>query len=265
MPLPTNEIKQYWEKSAQVALDAEGLRPAARDPYLQDVVESRIERWLRPRDKVLDIGCGDGGSTLRFARQVNEVLGVDYIEKFVERATAAAASVGLSNTKFETGDVLNLAPITERHGKFDVAISIRCLINLNCWEKQATAIKQIASCVKSGGLYLTSEGWAEGFDALNLIRGRAGLSEMSPVNYNVLIRRNDFEREVSKYFDILSCESAGLFLLLSRVVQPLFVAPETPNHRHRLNQVAAELEKRTFLGQQMTSYDYAGVYVLRRK
>jgi SAM-dependent methyltransferase len=263
--LSISEIKQYWEKSAEAALDTDGLRPAARDPYLQDVVESRIEKWLRSGDKVLDVGCGDGGSTVRFARRVKEILGVDYIDKFVDRAKCAANNARLSNSKFETADVLNLLQVIQTYGKFDIAVSIRCLINLNSWEKQAAAIEQIAGTVKSGGLYLTSEGWAEGFDQLNLLRSRVGLPEMSVVKYNLLMRRGDFEREVSKYFDILDYESAGLFLFLSRVVQPLFVAPDAPSHQHRLNDIGAQLEKNTLLGQQMNSCDYAGVYILRRK
>jgi ubiquinone/menaquinone biosynthesis C-methylase UbiE len=265
VPISPDEIKDHWVKSAETAVDADGLRPAARDPFLQDVVESRIEKWLQPNDRVIDIGCGDGNSTVRFGRQVKKIVGVDYVDKFIQTAKSSAQTAGLTNATFETADVLNLTPISKKFDKFNTAVSIRCLINLNTWEKQAAALEQIANCIKPGGLYLTSEGWEEGFDNLNLLRNRVGISEMSVVKYNLLIKRTNFEREVKKYFDIIDYQNAGLFLFLSRVVQPMLVAPEPASHQHRLNQVAAELEKETFLGNQLSACDYAGVYVLRRK
>src|SRR6476620_8350343 len=94
------DIRQYWDNAAKVSCDADGLRPVARDPYLQEAVEEAIEPWLDPTASVLDLGCGDGLSTLRFATQVESIVGVDYIAGFVDRARVAADQRKIKNARF---------------------------------------------------------------------------------------------------------------------------------------------------------------------
>ena len=258
------EIEAYWAAAAETDKDAEGLRPTARDPYLQEAVEAAIEPHLSRDHRLLDVGCGDGVSTLRFARRVQAVVGFDYIDGFVTRARESAQRAGATNAVFERASVLDLSALRAAHGVFDAAISIRCLINLPRWADQAQGISEIAGCVRSGGRYLASEGWAEGMEGLNRTREAAGLSPIKTVEYNRLMPRAAFEAEAAKYFEIEAYHSLGFYLFMSRVVQPLVVAPEPPRHDHRINQVAA------FLGSKLDraefrDCDYAGVYVLRRK
>jgi ubiquinone/menaquinone biosynthesis C-methylase UbiE len=49
-------------------------------------VESIIEEQIDEGAKVLDVGCGSGESTLRFARRAERTVGVDYVPTYVERA-----------------------------------------------------------------------------------------------------------------------------------------------------------------------------------
>ncbi len=259
------QIRAHWTEAAQQERDADGARPTARDPNLQEAVEAAIERHLAPAQRVLDIGCGDGLSTLRFARTAGHVVGVDYVETFVTRAQKRAAADGIKNVAFETADVLALGVIRARHGPFDAVTTIRCLINLASREDQARAIGEIAALVKPGGLYLASEGWSEGMEGLNLARRRAGLAEIEVAKYNLLLRRADFEAEARKHFELVDYVGFGFFLFVSRVLQPLLVAPGNPSHFHPLNKVGLEVEQRCLVGRQFDFCDYAGLYVFRRR
>jgi SAM-dependent methyltransferase len=259
------QIRAHWTEAAQHELDADGTRPTARDPNLQEAVESAIERYLAPGQVLLDIGCGDGLSTLRFARRVERVVGLDYVETFAVRARQRAGADGIANAEFETADVLALHPIRARRGLSDVVTTIRCLINLASSEDQARAIGEIASLVKPGGLYLASEGWTEGMEGLNLARRRVGLPEIAVAKYNLLLRRSEFEAEAQRYFDLVDYVSFGFFLFVSRVLQPLLVAPASPSHFHPLNKVGLEVEQRCLVGRQFDFCDYAGLYVFRRR
>ena len=258
-----SEIRDYWESAAQVQTDRDGLRPTARDPYLQDVVESAIEKRLYRGAKLLDIGCGDGWSTVRFHRITGSTLGIDYIEEFVNSSRESAGDV--QGLMFEQADAMDLSGIRANYGNFDVVTSIRCLINLSSWINQVKAIAEIASCVRPGGLYLTSEGWDEGMIGLNLMRERVGLPSLNVVEYNVMISRNEFEEEVKKYFEIIDYISLGYYLFTSRVLQPVMVAPEEPRHDHPLNRAAAMIQSQAIGSGAFYECDYAGVYVLRRK
>ena len=185
------EIRQYWDNAAELEIDEQGLRPVARDPYLQEAVENAVESLLARGTSVLDLGCGDGLSTLRFARHVNFITGVDYVDRFVDRASAAAKINNIRNVKFITGDVLNLEGVREKVGIVDTAISIRCLINQNTWDRQKQAISEIAKCIKPDGRYILSEGWLEGMNGLNSLRNRASIAEITTVDYNLLISQKN--------------------------------------------------------------------------
>lgn len=259
------KIKSHWEHVAKSAEDADGLKPTARDQYLQSVVETAIERYLTPQTRLLDLGCGDGTSTLRFLKSTGYAVGIDYVEDFINRARDYAEKARVKNNFFERGDVMNLDPVLEKYGLFDVVTSIRCLINLPDWGYQARALQQISRVIRPGGLYLTSEGWQEGFEGLNEYRRRAQIPEMQVATYNCLIARGQFEAEARKYFEVEGYVNLGLYLFLSRLVQPLFTWPEPPSHTHHLNKVAANLVNAGIGDASFEHCDYCGVYVLRRR
>jgi ubiquinone/menaquinone biosynthesis C-methylase UbiE len=59
------------------------------------------------RDRVLDVGCGFGDTTIDLARLVGakgEATGVDAAERFIEQARAEAKAAGVSNARFAVCD-----------------------------------------------------------------------------------------------------------------------------------------------------------------
>lgn len=260
-----SQIRTYWERASAQPVDSAMLRPTARDPYLQQLVETAMEKWIWPSATVLDIGCGDGASTLRFAARAKFAHGVDFIQQYAEMARRKAASSEAGNVEFGQANVMDLAGTRARVGPVDIVTTIRCLINLANWDNQVRALREIAAAVKPGGLYLLSEGWSDGWDGLNRQRGRCGLPPIELVKYNCLINRNRFEEAVQQDFDILHYENFGFYIFMSRVFQPAYVAPDAPKHTHDINRVAAQLGCVGIGANEFREVDYAGVYVLRRK
>ena len=258
------DVKEYWSSHGRKELGIESGTLKQRDIYLQEVIESEICKWLRLQDNLLDIGCGDGTSTLRFASQSQKVLGVDYVAERVRKASELRIESGQLNIIFEEGDILDLSPIRERHGLFDTVVTIRCLINLPTWKLQEKGIEQIAGVVKPGGRYIASEGWAEGYEGMNMLRRRAGLQSLKLVEHNRYISRRRFEREISRKFRIIAYQGLGFYLFMSRLFQPVFVHPDSPRHDHDINQVSGELFQSGIGHEYFGECDYAGIYVLER-
>jgi ubiquinone/menaquinone biosynthesis C-methylase UbiE len=62
----------------------------------------------RPGDRVLDVGCGFGDSTIRIAGLVGpqgEAVGVDCADRFIETGRRDAAAAGVANARFFVADV----------------------------------------------------------------------------------------------------------------------------------------------------------------
>ncbi|MFI0372817.1 class I SAM-dependent methyltransferase [Actinomadura sp. 1N219] len=77
---------------------------------------------IGPRDRVLDIGCGNGQVTRLAARRarLGGATGVDLSGPMLARARALAEEEGVQNVTFEQGDV-QVHPFGD--GVFDVAVS----------------------------------------------------------------------------------------------------------------------------------------------
>ena len=178
-----SQVKKFWETRAQdqSLTDAEATHSDVWQRWLE--IET-IKPFLRATDSMVDVGCGSGYATRLLAPFVRETLGVDFSESMIDRARTAAA--GKPNLRFEVGNALDLDP--QALGTFDVALSVRCLINLESWDLQQRAIENIAKLLKPGGRFIFVEGLADGRRNLNAMRAQMGLAEMPTVWHNV-----DFE------------------------------------------------------------------------
>jgi SAM-dependent methyltransferase len=74
---------------------------------------------IAPTERVLDIGCGTGTTTLAAAAHAKEALGVDIAEAMIARARDRAREQGVPNATFEVADA-QTAPFEAVH---DIMIS----------------------------------------------------------------------------------------------------------------------------------------------
>lgn len=97
------------------------------------------------RDRVLDIGCGNGQVTRLAARQARQATGVDLSGPMLERARTTAADEGVTNVIFEQADA-QIHPFPE--GAFDVAMS---RFGIMFFADPVAAFANIGSALRPGG------------------------------------------------------------------------------------------------------------------
>jgi len=103
---------------------------------------------LKPGENVLDVGCGSGASALPAAEQVGpqgQVLGVDLAERLLAIAGDKAASRGLGNIRFETGDMTSLG---FPDGHFDAVICVFAIFFVPDMVRQ---VRELWRMVRRGG------------------------------------------------------------------------------------------------------------------
>jgi len=108
-----------------------------------------IERLrLKPGDRVLDVACGSGASAIPAAQSVGEsgtVLGVDLAERLLELARAKARQLGLTNIRFQVGDM-------ERSGCADESFdAVVCVFGIFFVPDMAKAVRELWRMVRQGG------------------------------------------------------------------------------------------------------------------
>jgi SAM-dependent methyltransferase len=107
----------------------------------------RAAYGIRSADRVLDIGCGAGQTTRDAARlaPAGGALGVDIDAGMVTRARELAGAEGVSNVRFEVGDVLTY-PF--QPAGFDVAIS---RFGTMFFADLDAAFRNVSRAIRAGG------------------------------------------------------------------------------------------------------------------
>lgn len=225
-------IKAFWQDRVS---DPNVSKELVNHPdFNQRLLEIEVLKQYLPKNcRILDVGCGNGIATGRYAKYATEIVGIDYSEGMINRAKIEWRH--LSNVKFEVQDILDLQ---FPDNSFDVVISQRCLINLTSWSYQQKAIANIARVLKADGFFFMQEGSRQGREALNQAREAVGIARMPKVAYNL-----DFDEEklwpfLRQNFNIIEIRRFGIYDLISRVVHPLLVQPASPCYDSKINEIA---------------------------
>jgi 2-polyprenyl-3-methyl-5-hydroxy-6-metoxy-1,4-benzoquinol methylase len=106
-----------------------------------------------PKKSLLDFGCGSGRHSLALATLGIDVVGVDYVERFVDQAKAEASSRSLSNASFLMADCRNL----HLGQSFDAAICLYDVVGSYTDEDHNfSLIQNLERHLKSDGYLLLS-------------------------------------------------------------------------------------------------------------
>jgi ubiquinone/menaquinone biosynthesis C-methylase UbiE len=235
------EIRRFFRSRATP-------EPYATSPdwNLREVEIEYIARHLTDGARILDVGCGNGYSTLAYAARVQSALcGIDFVPEMIASARRLRHRFELRGTiSFCVGDATHLS---FSDGTFDVVISQRCLLNLGSRRQQWEALTEIARVLKGGGLYLMLEGTRQGLEKMNCMRARFGLSPIPEADPKSNWCSNKFDEEellekIGPLFrGVEAVQRFGMYYFLSRVVHPLLVRPEAPRFDAVINSIARRI------------------------
>lgn len=203
------KIADYWEGKNTISL---------MDKNLKELEIDSIKRFLKKKDNVIDIGCGDGQSACECSKVVKSMLAVDNSQNMIDKAKKLASN-NHQNLSIKKWNILNLNSLNK---KFDVAITDRVITNLPNWELQKKAILDIKSILKNNGRYIMIENFNEGFDRLNQFRTLIGLKKIPKHWHNTFLNKNDVILFLKNHFKIKTQFNFNLYYLLTRVYIPMF-------------------------------------------
>src|SRR5881397_1025438 len=107
MPAPDSNAEQirYWNEAAGPKWVAfQKVIDAQISPLGEQVMD---RAGIAPGDRVIDVGCGCGDTTIALGRRVapgGEALGIDVSAPMLARAEDAARTAGVRNVHFENAD-----------------------------------------------------------------------------------------------------------------------------------------------------------------
>ena len=239
---PNAILKSRYDQIAKTLEDT----TTACDYHLRDLEIELGREYIRDGDRVLDVGCGLGVALRQYAlaRRI-EAFGIDYSATMIE-----GARVRLAETHPELAIEFAEASVVELPfpgARFDVVTSHRCLMALLDWELQQRALLEIHRVLKPGGTLVLMEGTFDGLERLNHYRRLFRLPEIDPSGKDRLLTLKFHEREllafVEPHYELLRIQRWGMYYFLTRIVQPLLVAPEQPRYDHELNAVAKSVAR----------------------
>jgi len=215
------EIREFWERQAR----EHGLAPAASwsDQMLIELEIREISGYLADGDHVLDVGCGNGFSTIRFAAQRRlQIRGLDYIPEMIDQAQRRLSSFAgrlRGALQFAQGDITALPEPPE---SYDKVVAIRVIINLGEWPRQARALQECSRVLKTGGTLLLSEATIQGWQRLNQFRTEWGLPDIPMPPFNQYLDERQVVEAVSADLDLVDIVNfASTYYVGTRVLKPL--------------------------------------------
>ena len=129
----------------------------------------------------------------------------------------------------------------------DVVTSHRCLMALLDWGLQQQALLEIHRVLKPGGTLVLMEGTLDGTTRLNFYRRLFDLPEIDPSGRDRLYTLKFDERALREFvrprYDLIRTQRFGMYYFLTRIVQPLLVAPDSPTYDHPLNEIAKRIAR----------------------
>ena len=216
-----DQIREHWTRQAL----EHGQSSAASwsDFYAIELEIREILKYLLDGERVLDIGCANGYSTIRFATQKRIVIrGLDLIPEMIAEARARLMEVMTQLRGTVDFDLGNIAGLNEPDNTYDKVVVVRVVINLGDWAQQLQGLGECIRVLKPGGLLLLSEATLQGWRQLNAFRREWHLPEIPMPPFNRYLDQEDVCKAVASRLELVDLVNfASTYYVGTRVIKPL--------------------------------------------
>ncbi len=242
------KIKHYWEERASVSQDQSATTNDIwlRELEIKTIIETLVELKISDKSNILDVGCGDGYSTIKIAKRFprSTFHGIDFSENMIKIANSNFEKEDNMNlkVKFSVGNVLDLDKLVS--SKVDIVISDRCLINLESLNQQREAIGKIANAINNYGCFIANENFVEGHENMNQARKKLSLAEIPIRWHNLFFNEPDFMSIIKKHFKLISLKNfSSSYYFATRIIYSKMCDNNKtePDYNHEIHKLAIDL------------------------
>lgn len=124
-----------------------------RHPYEKYITVHMMDRYIRPGDRILDIGGGPGHYSVHYAKQGHDVTLLDLSDGNVRFAKQKARQYGVKITALQ-GDAMDLSRFAD--ATFDTVFLMGPLYHLMSEESRTRAVREAKRVLKPGGCLFCS-------------------------------------------------------------------------------------------------------------
>lgn len=216
------QIQDFWTNNAKTF--GASHEASWSDKYCIELEIREILNYLKDGDSVLDVGCANAYSTIRYACEKDVTIkGIDYIDEMIKNAQKRKKEFKKSivgKVDFQVGNILKLA---DSDHSYDKVIAVRVICNLFNSENQKKGLLECARVLKNGGFLLFSEPTIQGWEKLNKFRAEWQLEKIGMPDQNRYLDENFI-------LDILQKNSmrlvkvqnfASTYFVMTRIIKPL--------------------------------------------
>lgn len=164
---------------------------------------SFIHRFVKPSDKVIEIGAGTGRYSISLAQEGMDVTAVELVEKNLE--VLKENSKGIKNIKSYQGDATDLSRFED--ASFDLTLVFGPMYHLYDKEEVNKAIDEAIRITKKGGILMLAFISVYGIMYANYMQGN--WAEGEEENFTKDYKIKHFKEQLFTGYDI--CEFEKLF------------------------------------------------------
>lgn len=218
-----DQIRDFWRE--QALEHGQSHKASWSDQRVIDLEVATILKFLEDNDRVLDVGCANGYSTVQFASQkAIAIRGLDFTPEMIEQAQQRLADIAdklVGTVSFGVDDITSLS---ERADTYDKVVCIRVIINLREWSRQVQGLGECARVLKPGGILLLSEATLQGWNQLNKFRREWGLPDIPMPPFNQYLDQDQVIQALDHQLRLVEIVNfASTYYVGTRVLKPLLI------------------------------------------